>query len=102
MAVGSTPGKVRPGLGSAGTLLAALLGRPVMPGFPRPDTFVVLGLALVLIVLSALGGSRGFTSLVEGDPGRPRGDVRAVYLTGPSASDPAYMRRIFELVDASV
>jgi hypothetical protein len=42
-----------------------------------------------------------FTRLVEGYPGRPRNDIRAVYLTGNSAANPVTWRRLIELVQES-
>ncbi len=43
----------------------------------------------------------GFTRLVEGDPGKARNDVRAVYLTASSAANPAFMQHVFELAASS-
>jgi len=43
----------------------------------------------------------GFTKLVEGYPGRPRNDIRAVYVTGSMAANPDFMRRMIELVRGS-
>lgn len=42
-----------------------------------------------------------FTALVEGYPGRPRNDIRAIYLTGSSAGNDATMGRVFALVAES-
>lgn len=44
---------------------------------------------------------RAFSTLVEGCPGGPRGDVKGIYLTGASAGNEAFVRRVFDLVEDS-
>lgn len=48
-----------------------------------------------------LEGPGSFARLVEGSPGRPRNDIRAIYLTGASASNPAFMQHVFDLAASS-
>jgi hypothetical protein len=48
-----------------------------------------------------LADPMAFTKLVEGYPGRPRNDIRAVYLSGGAAGDPGFMRRMVDLVKTS-
>ncbi len=43
----------------------------------------------------------GFSLLAEGGLGRPRNDVRAIYLTASSAANPAVMQHVYELAAAS-
>jgi hypothetical protein len=87
-AYGQGPGldaEVPAGLPEEPILLAP---RPSLGATPRP-------------LWSSLEDPGLFSRLVEGDPGAPRGDIRAVYLTGSSAADPAFMEHVLSLVESS-
>lgn len=49
----------------------------------------------------ALESPGGFSRLVEGNPGGPRNDIRAIYVSGPSAARSGFMERVFELAATS-
>ncbi|MDP2873115.1 MAG: putative glycoside hydrolase [Bacillota bacterium] len=58
-------------------------------------------LAAPLPLWPALEAPGAFTRLVEGSPGGPRNDIRAIYLTGSSAGNQAFMERVFKLAETS-
>lgn len=67
------------------------------PPQPGPGTLVFAPLPL----WPALESPVVFSRKVEGNPGGPRNDIRAIYITGRSAGDPAFMARFFELAATS-
>jgi len=82
-----------------------------MRRLPRASLILVLLAALLIAwTPSALAGGLwpeldapgGFTALAEGGFGGPRDDIRAIYLTGASAGDPAFMAQVYDLVANSV
>jgi hypothetical protein len=64
------------------------------PAQQKPGTII---LAPPLPLWAALECPGGFSRMVEGNPGGPRNDLRAIYVSGPSAARPGFMERVFEL-----